>query len=94
MSSEDQQGRVAGRIALVIRAARIRCNAILPAFIDTQILDPLMPSTDPETRKKVLDKLACQIPLGLVGDPEDVASDESRFMTGSSLLLDGGISAR
>ncbi len=83
------------------RAQRIRCNAILPAFIDTPILDPLMPSTDPGTREKVLGKLARQIPLGCVGDPQDVAyavvylaSDESKFMTGSSLLLDGGISAR
>ncbi|MFB0922159.1 MAG: SDR family oxidoreductase, partial [Alphaproteobacteria bacterium] len=47
-----------------------------------------------------LEKLARQIPLGVVGTPEDVAhaiiylaSDESRFMTGSELVLDGGVSA-
>ena len=81
--------------------ARIRCNAILPAFIDTPILDPLMPAGDAATRAKILGKLGRQIPLGAVGEPDDVAyavvylaSDESKFMTGSSLLLDGGISAR
>jgi NAD(P)-dependent dehydrogenase (short-subunit alcohol dehydrogenase family) len=45
-------------------------------------------------------KLARQIPLGRVGVPDDIAagvlylaSDESRFMTGAELKLDGGISA-
>ena len=45
-------------------------------------------------------KLARQIPLKRVGEPDDIAagvlylaSDESRFMTGAELKLDGGISA-
>jgi NAD(P)-dependent dehydrogenase (short-subunit alcohol dehydrogenase family) len=45
-------------------------------------------------------KLARQIPLGQLGEPEDVAyavlflaSDESKFMTGAEIKLDGGISA-
>ena len=44
--------------------------------------------------------LARQAPLGRIGSPEDIAnavlylaSDESRFMTGAELKLDGGISA-
>ena len=44
--------------------------------------------------------LARQVPLNQVGDPDDVAyavvylaSDESKFMTGAELKLDGGISA-
>jgi NAD(P)-dependent dehydrogenase (short-subunit alcohol dehydrogenase family) len=48
----------------------------------------------------ILAKLAKTVPLGRVGEPLDVAqavvylaSDESRFMTGSELKLDGGISA-
>ena len=46
------------------------------------------------------EKLARQIPLKFVGEPNDIAnavlylaSDESRFMTGAELKLDGGISA-
>ena len=48
----------------------------------------------------LVDELARQIPLGRVGEPIDIAqgvlylaSDESRFMTGAELKLDGGISA-
>ena len=45
-------------------------------------------------------KLGRQIPLGHVGEPDDVAhgvvylaSDESKFMTGAELVLDGGLTA-
>lgn len=48
----------------------------------------------------MLGKLARQAPLGRLGEAEDVAnailylaSDESRFMTGAEIKLDGGISA-
>lgn len=75
----------------------IRCNSIHPTFIRTPILDDIVGDRDEAT---VLAKLARQIPLKRVGEPDDVAqaviclaSDESRFMTGSELKLDGGISA-
>ena len=65
--------------------------------MDTPILNNLIRSED---RRAALDKLARQIPMGMVGMPDDVAhaviylaSDESRFMTGSELILDGGVSA-
>ena len=48
-----------------------------------------------------LQKLGRQVPLGRVGQPDDVAyavlylaSDESSFVTGSEIKVDGGISAR
>lgn len=75
----------------------VRCNSVHPAFVDTPILNNLIRSVD---RRAALDKLARQIPMGMVGMPDDVAhaviylaSDESRFMTGSELILDGGVSA-
>ncbi|MFC4294913.1 SDR family oxidoreductase [Novosphingobium tardum] len=77
----------------------IRSNTIHPTFIDTPILDGMVASSGRE-KSVIMDKLARQIPLKRVGEPNDVAngvlylaSDESRFMTGAELKLDGGISA-
>jgi NAD(P)-dependent dehydrogenase (short-subunit alcohol dehydrogenase family) len=75
----------------------IRCNSVHPVFIDTPILDGMVGSAD---RGRVLEKLGRQIPLGKVGQPDDVAyavlylaSDESQFVTGTEIRVDGGISA-
>ncbi|HEX7718333.1 MAG TPA: SDR family oxidoreductase, partial [Woeseiaceae bacterium] len=75
----------------------VRCNSVHPVFIDTPILDGMVTGDD---RKAALLKLGRQIPLGRVGQPEDVAyailylaSDESAFVTGAELKIDGGISA-
>lgn len=75
----------------------VRSNTIHPTFIDTPILDPLR---DRFGKAEAEAKLARQVPLGRIGEPADIAnavlylaSDESRFMTGAELKLDGGISA-
>lgn len=75
----------------------IRCNSVHPSFVRTPILDSIVGDREQDV---VLSKLAKQVPLGRIGEPEDVghaviylASDESRFMTGAELKLDGGISA-
>ncbi|MCC5869103.1 MAG: glucose 1-dehydrogenase [Gammaproteobacteria bacterium] len=77
--------------------SNIRCNSVHPVFIDTPILDELVGTAE---RSEALARLARQIPLGRVGDPDDVAwavlylaSDESKFVTGAELRVDGGISA-
>jgi NAD(P)-dependent dehydrogenase (short-subunit alcohol dehydrogenase family) len=77
----------------------IRCNSIHPTFIDTPIHDGMTRSTG-HPKEVIMDKLARQIPLKRVGQPDDIAngvlylaSDESKFMTGAELKLDGGISA-
>jgi NAD(P)-dependent dehydrogenase (short-subunit alcohol dehydrogenase family) len=76
---------------------RITCNSIHPVFIDTPILDNL---TGALGREEGLAKLGRQIPLGAVGEPDDVAwaavylaSDEAKMVTGHGLYVDGGISA-
>lgn len=75
----------------------IRCNSVHPVFIDTPILDGMVGNAD---RESMLQKLGRQVPLGRVGQPDDVAyavlylaSDESRFVTGTEIRVDGGISA-
>ena len=75
----------------------IRCNSIHPTFIQTPILKSLIGDRD---EASMLDKLRRQLPLGRLGEATDVAnavvylaSDESGFMTGAEMKLDGGISA-
>jgi NAD(P)-dependent dehydrogenase (short-subunit alcohol dehydrogenase family) len=75
----------------------IRCNSVHPTFIRTPILEEYFERFGEE---EAIAKLARQIPLGRIGEPEDVgyailylASDESRFITGTELLVDGGLSA-
>ena len=75
----------------------IRCNSVHPTFIDTPILDRHRARFGNEVMHQ---KLGRQVPLGRLGRPEEVgwpivflASDESSFMTGSEVVIDGGISA-
>jgi NAD(P)-dependent dehydrogenase (short-subunit alcohol dehydrogenase family) len=76
---------------------RINCNSIHPTFIDTPILDGFTRGRD---RDETIARLARQIPLGHVGEPNDVAyaavylcSDEAKFVTGAELFIDGGMAA-
>lgn len=78
----------------------IRCNSIHPAAILTPIWDPMIGREDESTRIHNIQKLAEQIPLKRMGMPMDIAqavlflaSDESLFITGSELTIDGGILA-
>jgi len=74
----------------------IRCNSVHPGVIETPMTTPVMLNTQ-EGR----DLNASRHPLGRVGQPEDIAygvlflaSDESSFMTGSELVIDGGLTAQ
>ena len=78
----------------------IRCNSVHPTFIDTPILDGMVASSR-HSKEVIMDKLARQIPIGRVGEPDDIAnavlylaSNESKFVTGAELKVDGGISAK
>ena len=75
----------------------VRCNSIHPAFVNTPILDPIKQAFGAE---EAVAKLSRQIPMNKIGDTDDVsyailylASEESKFMTGSEIVLDGGLSA-
>jgi len=70
----------------------IRVNCIAPGFIKTDMSSKAL-NTDPERKKRVLSRT----PMGRLGDPSDVAhaalflaSEQSRFVTGVVLPVDGG----
>lgn len=76
----------------------IRCNSIHPTFIRTPMLNDLRSNRD---EADMLVRLAKQVPVGRLGDPDDVAyavlylaSNESGFITASEIKVDGGISAK
>ncbi len=79
------------------RNLNIRSNSVHPVFIATPILDGLVERFGKE---EAYAKLGRQVPLGKIGEPNDIAyaivylaSDESKFVTGAELKVDGGISA-
>lgn len=76
-------------------SAGIRFNALQPGFITTEVMEGI------ERGGPVWNSYVEQTPLGDVGKPEDVAnvarfllSDESRWITGQTLAVDGGHSLR
>lgn len=77
---------------------KIRCNSIHPGAILTPMWDAML--GEGEQRKAAIQQIASEIPLRHMGSPEDVAyaalylaSDESRYVTGIELNIDGGILA-
>lgn len=82
--------------ALSYAKDNIRVNSVHPGFIWTPLVEALG-KKNPEFRKQ-LDSLH---PIGHVGDPIDIAygilylvSDESKFVTGSELVIDGGYTCK
>lgn len=76
----------------------IRCNSIHPAAIMTPMWDAML--GEGEMRKEIIRSVEHGIPLGKFGEPMDVAyaalflaSDESQYITGIELNVDGGILA-
>ncbi|HEV7559118.1 MAG TPA: glucose 1-dehydrogenase [Kofleriaceae bacterium] len=77
----------------------IRCNSVHPSFIDTPMAEAMIEgSPDPAKMRK---RLVDAAPLRRFGEADEVASlvlylasDESKFTTGSELVIDGGLTAR
>jgi cyclopentanol dehydrogenase len=74
---------------------KIRCNSVHPGPVDTEMLHSAMP--DPE----VLRQRLLRVPLGRMGTVAEIvtvvlylASDDSAYMTGSELVIDGGALAQ
>jgi NAD(P)-dependent dehydrogenase (short-subunit alcohol dehydrogenase family) len=81
-------------IAVEYARKGVRCNALCPGPIDTPLLAELLSDPDRRQRRFV------HIPMGRLGQAEELASaalflasDDSSYMTGASLVVDGGITS-
>lgn len=85
--------------ALLYAKQGIRVNSVHPGFIRTPMLESgIKKLGDP---KEVEKAMITNTPLGRIGAPEDIAqgivylaSDDSKFVTGSELVIDGGYSCK
>lgn len=86
------------QVALQYAGTGVRCNCVCPGTVDSPWVGRLMQeASDPEERRAML--IARQ-PVGRLGTPEEIAkailylaSDDASFITGSALVIDGGLTA-
>lgn len=79
----------------------IRCNAICPGTVQTPFVEGYLARNFAGHEDEVRQQLHARQPLGRMGQPEEIAAaalylaaDESSFVTGSSLVIDGGWTAK
>ena len=82
-------------IAVEYGQYKIRCNCIAPSTIRSSIIEPYLQD---EGAKKLLEST---FPLRVIGEPEDISgavaylcSDDSKWVTGTVMMVDGGLSAK
>jgi NAD(P)-dependent dehydrogenase (short-subunit alcohol dehydrogenase family) len=85
-------------IALAYAKNNIRCNCICPGDVDTPMVQQFLAAADDPTKARA--RLDATYPAGRIAQPDEVAaaaafllSDDARYVTGTSLLVDGGLSA-
>jgi 3-oxoacyl-[acyl-carrier protein] reductase len=87
--------QVTRALAIEWASNNFRVNAIAPGFIDTDMTEMI------KKRPQVLEKMQQAIPLGRLGQPEDLvgaalflASDAAAYVTGQVIVVDGGVIAQ
>ena len=82
-------------VAKELAASGVRVNSLHPGQIDTD-----MHARQRERTPELIDRLVAQIPMRRIGTPQEIAhaavflaTDESCYMTGSEIVVDGGVSA-
>lgn len=86
------------QVAVQWADAGIRCNCVCPGTVDSPWVGRLVAqAADPRARRA---ELLARQPMGRLGDPAEIAasalylaSDEAAFITGTALVIDGGITA-
>jgi 3-oxoacyl-[acyl-carrier protein] reductase len=89
-------------LAMELGSSGVRANSVAPGFVETPMTSVHFTNedgtVDPERRRGILEARAKQSPMGITGEPEDIAyamlylaSDASKFMTGATLRPNGGV---
>lgn len=84
-------------LAVEFAPQHINVNAICPGYIHTPMVDDTARQTDAENPQRIIDSLSQNIPLKRMGTPDEIgdliaflASEESSYITGSAIVIDGG----
>ena len=89
-------------VALQYAKQNLRSNVLSPGLMDTPLVaEPLKEGYHTGSREAMLEKRSSQVPMGHMGDAWDtaraalwLASDESRYVTATEFVIDGGICAK
>jgi NAD(P)-dependent dehydrogenase (short-subunit alcohol dehydrogenase family) len=86
--------------AMDLATDRIRVNTVHPGTTDTSMMDGLHDAANPTDPQSVMDAWSAIVPMRRYAQPREtanvmlfLASDESSYCTGSSFVVDGGITA-
>lgn len=84
-------------LAAELAPINIRVNAIMPGYVRTPLVENMAVTTDENNPEGVIDGIALGVPLKRLGRPEEIgelaaflASDESSYITGQGIVIDGG----
>jgi NAD(P)-dependent dehydrogenase (short-subunit alcohol dehydrogenase family) len=86
------------QVAVQYAGTGVRCNCICPGTVDSPWVGRLLAAADdPAERRR---QLVARQPMGRLGNPEEIAraalylaSDDAAFVTGTELVIDGGLTA-
>jgi 2-keto-3-deoxy-L-fuconate dehydrogenase len=88
-------------IAVDYAGTGLRCNCICPGTVYSPFVEAYLDRFHKETKDETIVELHARQPVGRMGRPDEIAglavylaSDESGFMTGSAVTIDGGLTAR